>query len=229
MMIKNKILLLGLIITVALGGLTGCAGEITTTQPETTTPQVVTGQEETSSEEETTEKTTEKTTEENETDGGVMGYVDAEDICKHISINGKVVEFPWTLNELGDEYTFGENQSVDVETKIGAAYLIYNGKMIDIVQAKVETEMDRESLIYYITPDRNDGIYLYDINFDSTIEDVIARFGLPNETTNSDIYISYWYSTEDVSISFRFNEESGKVNQFSLILTEKYIMELQED
>ena len=36
----------------------------------------------------------------------VYGRVDVEDICKHIMINGKQVDFPWTLNSLGEGYEY---------------------------------------------------------------------------------------------------------------------------
>ena len=219
-MFRKKLLAMGLIITIALCGLSGCTGNTTTAPQETTTPEVTSAQEETSTDE---EATTEKSTAEEETVGGVMGYVDAEDICKHISINGKVVEFPWTLNELGEEYTFSENTVIDLETKDGAAYLMYNGEETVMVQAKIDSEMDRNSIIYYMSLDFTDGIYLYDIDAESSAEDVIARFGLPTESYIDEIYQTYRYETEDIELAFFVKNNTDNVSMMNIALTNKYM------
>lgn len=226
-MFKKKLLAMGLVITIALCGLSGCTSNSTTVPQETTPPEITSGEEETSTEEE--ETTTEEPTSEEETVGGVMGYVDVEDICKHISINGKVVEFPWTLNELGEEYTFSENTEVDLETKDGAAYLMYNDKETALLQAKIVTEMDKESLIYYLLFDVNDGIYIYDINDKSTAEDIIARFGLPTESYIDDPYQIYRYNTENIEMAFGVRNNTGTVYMMSIALTNNYLQGILEE
>ncbi|MDE6208918.1 MAG: hypothetical protein K2M73_04475 [Lachnospiraceae bacterium] len=40
------------------------------------------------------------------------GTFDVDEICKHIEINGKQVDFPFTLNDLGEDYEFSRCDDV---------------------------------------------------------------------------------------------------------------------
>lgn len=224
-MFRKKLLAMGLIITIVLCGLSGCTGNTTTAPQETTIPEVTSAQEETSTDE---EATTEKSTAEEETVGGVMGYVDAEDICKHISINGKVVEFPWTLNELGEEYTFSENPTVNLEEKEAGAYLLYKGERIALIQAKIDTELDRNSQIYMLIPSGTSNIFLYDIDKYSKSEDIILRYGIPTSLNENEFLTEYYYETDKIYLNYEFYSNSGVLSSWSISLKERYLNDKQE-
>lgn len=226
MMIKKKILLLGLAITIVLAGLTGCA-EQTTTQSETTTPQVVTGQEETSSEEETTEKTTE----ENETVGGVMGYVDAEDIFRHISIKGEYVnKYPWTLDSLGDKFAVDTNVSIDLEEKKANTFLMFEGQGVAMISGKIDTQFTESSIIYRIYPFYGiENIMIYDLSNNSTEKDVIERFGEPSLITKGKKEDYYLYETENIKLELEFDSSTTLLCNWTIELTEECIKKIQEE
>ena len=93
---------------IVMSGLVACAPNTTTKPQESVTPQettTVNNDESTSAEE--------GTSAEYDNTSDVYGRVDVEDICKHIMINGKQVDFPWTLNKLGEEYEFGNITDTD--------------------------------------------------------------------------------------------------------------------
>ena len=206
-MLRKKLITLGLAIVMEIAVLSGCKGQsgstqevtaetVSTTEP--TTPEKTTSEEATSKEEETSSQA--------ETSPEVMGRVDAEDICKNISINGKLVEFPWTLNKLGEEYGFGylsEGEEID---GIYGAYLQYKEKNWIVVEIKDKDDIDRDSIIYDITYDVNEGINLYNFGNETTKDDIIRKFGEPDEINEyADGSFCYRYTNNEIKLFLLLN------------------------
>ncbi|MGN0375767.1 MAG: hypothetical protein ACI4EN_09745 [Butyrivibrio sp.] len=215
-MLRKKLVTLGLATVMAIAALSGCKGQSGSTQEvtsetvrttEPTTPEETTGEEATSKEEETSSQA--------ETSPEVMGRVDAEDICKNISINGKLVEFPWTLNKLGEEYEFGYLS--EGEDGNYGAYLQYDGKNIIPVVIKPEKDVDRNSTIYYISFNLISDISLYDFQKESTIENIVKKLGNPSKIKKNDISLSYIYETDEIYLLFDFSVDDNKLNNINII------------
>lgn len=193
---------MGLVITIALCGLSGCTSNSTTVPQETTPPEITSGEEETSTEEEST------TEYDNTSD--VYGRVDAEDICKHLVIDGKQVDFPWTLNALGDEYDFDEPVS-DENGLTHAAGLYYNDNLKFVVGVWDDGEVDRDSLIYYFSFGINEGVSLYDFKKGDTMSNVIEKLGEPDEIDDEGPTTVYRYWSDDIYLYMSFFTEDEKL------------------
>ena len=223
-MLRKKLITLGLAIVMAIAALSGCKGQSGSTQEvtsetvsttEATTPEKTTREEATSKEEETSSQA--------ETSPEVMGRVDAEDICKNISINGKLVEFPWTLNKLGEEYEFGVTSDEDKEDGVCAATLMYHGKKIFIVGIRETEILDRDSLICDFSFSLKDKVSLYNFGNETTPNEVIKRLGEPNRISSNLFSIDYIYSNDEIFLMFSFEvDDAQKLNSISITLREEY-------
>lgn len=194
-MIKRRLLKVGLIITVSLFSLNGCSDDENTKSQENTSVEMTT-------DEETQTETQEITTEEQK-----EGKFDPEDVCKNISINGELVEFPWTLNKLGDEYEFGNVTNSQEGDGVSAAYLLYKGEKIIMVSITGE-QVDRDSTIHYITLWPNDEVKIYDFGCDTKVEDVVEKLGQPDQITEDELMLDYWYRYNDACLYMSFNSKS---------------------
>ena len=81
------------------------------------------------------------------------------DIFDDIELNGKKVTFPFSLNELGDEYTIDDEPfAVDDENNLLSYYLYYNEQTIAYIdyKAKKTSDVNRDSKIveYYTVHDK---------------------------------------------------------------------------
>lgn len=111
---------------------------------------------------------TEKESETNRLSDYPEGTFDGEEVCKHIEINGKMVEFPWTLNKLGDEYEF-EDVKINKETYM--AKLMYKGEYVVDVLGK-EIEVNRDTPIEYVIFSRKENVKICGIDWENTSLDV---------------------------------------------------------
>lgn len=205
-MLRRKIIVLVLVMVIT--GLVACTPNTSTKPQESVIPQ------------ETTTVNKEETTSVEDGTSDVYRGVDVEDICKNLSINGKQVDFPWTLNSLGKEYSF-EMYEVDNETKYGAALLMHQGKRVDIVKIKENNNEVSESFIIKITAERNNSIVLYDLDYEMDKSDVIKRFGQPNDTSDDEYYCYFYYETPELLIKIRFWKENEKLSSYTLEWTGK--------
>lgn len=187
--VKNKLLLMFLVIVLSASGLIGCKSDESKPTESQTDISDTKGQE------------TEKEIETSRLSDYPEGTFDGEEVCKHIEINGKVVEFPWTLNKLGDEYEF---EDVKIYENIYVAKLIYNGEyMFDVIGN--ETSVNRNTSITYITLTRDKNVKICGISCENTLSDVEDTFGKPSETGKDSIKYSYWYKTEGICVFFKFD------------------------
>lgn len=211
---------IAIIIAIVMSTLVACTSNDKLISQESETPQettTVNNVEITSAEEVTS---TDNTSE-------VYGRVDVEDICKHIMINGKQVDFPWTLNSLGEGYEYSAYE-MDEETKFGAALLTYQGKEVDIVQVYEIGDDRKENLIIKVNMNRYNKIKLYDIDYEMTGSDIIDRLGQPSNETDEYNYFYYNYLSTNIDIHFIFNKNSNKLISYTVVLTDEYVNEFLE-
>ena len=128
--------------------------------------------------EDTTEKVT--TTTESQSESGETGEsnFDFSQVFDNIEVNGKHVPFPFSLNDLGDEYTF--DTPVDMGDGTFGLTLLYNGKKIAgaYVTEKNENDIGRKSEIYRLDLFLNEGecFKINGIGFDSSDSDIEKAF-----------------------------------------------------
>ena len=203
--------MIAIITAIVMSGLVACTPNTTTKPQESVTPQ-----------ETTTVNNDEATSAEDGTSDVYRG-VDVEDICKNLSINGKQVDFPWTLNSLGEGYEFGVYKK-DETPGFGAALLTYQGKQVDIVNVYEIGDDLNESLIIRVSSNRFDTIKLYDIDYEMNETDIVNRFGQPSERNDDDAdFIAYSYITPEIKISIVFYKNTNKLFSYTITLTDEYI------
>lgn len=211
-MLRRKIIVLVLVMVIT--GLVACTPNTSTKPQESVTPQ------------ETTTVNKEETTSVEDGTSDVYRGVDVEDICKNLSINGKQVDFPWTLNSLGEGYEYSAYK-MDEETKFGAALLTYQGRQMDIVQVYETGDDITESLI--IKVNTNGYIKLYDIDFEMNETDIVKRLGQPSKIYDDDPdFISYSYITPEIRIKVSFFKNNNKLFLCTVTLTDEYISKIVE-
>lgn len=96
------------------------------------------------------------------------------ELLNNIEVNGKHVDFPFTLNDLGDDFEF--DNYVDMGDGTYGMDLKYNGETVAgaYVYADTEKNIDRKTIIYRVSISRVDEqvFKISRIDCNSTIEDV---------------------------------------------------------
>lgn len=200
---KNKLLLIFLVIVWSMTGLAGCKNdESKSVESKTDISDIK-------------DKDTEKESEAGKLSDYPEGTFDGEEVCKHIEINGKMVEFPWTLNKLGDEYEFEDVKIKD--NNVYLAKLKYNGEVMFDVAGKA-SEVNRDTPIIYVIFSKYDNVRMCGIDGNSTSLEVEKKFGKPNKTGFDSIRYDYLYETKEVQMCFSFDYDDY-VASFSISTT----------
>ena len=206
--VKNKLLLMFLLMFLSVSGLIGCKNDESKPTESQTDISDTKGQK------------TEKESETGRLSDYPKGTFDGEEICKHIEINGKVVEFPWTLNKLGDEYEF---KDVIINDNIYMAKLMYNGEyMFDVIG--IEKEVNRDTPIVHVYFSKYDNVKMCEIDGSYDIFDVERTFGEPYKKSFDAVAQTYVYRTKDVQVIFMFNYDN-KVISFGISTTGEWNIE----
>ena len=214
-MFRKELMKAGLIVAISILSLVGCSGEEETKPSETASVEASTDEQDTQKE---TQTETQEPTDELTTGDVGVGKFDPADVCKNISINGEVVEFPWTLNKLGDEYTFGEITDDQEHEYRHAAYLMYQGERMMIVGIDEEEEVDRDSIIDFVSFWVYDEIVIYNFGEDTTEDVVVKKLGQPDEINENSLVKRYTYIGGNVKLSIDFNVTNGKFDGAGLIV-----------
>ena len=203
---KNKLLLMFLVIVLTASGLIGCKKDESKFTEGQTDISDTKGQD------------TEKESETSRLSDYPEGTFDGEEVCKHIEINGKVVEFPWTLNKLGDEYEFEDVKIKD--NNVFLAKLTYNGEVLFDV-AGLATAVNRDTPIMYVTFSKNDNVKICEIDKNSTSFDVEKKFGEPKKKGEDEICYIYVYETKEVQLIYWFFYDKS-IHAFGISTTEDW-------
>lgn len=113
------------------------------------------------------------------------------ELLNNIEVNGKHIDFPFTLNDLGDDFEF--DNYVDMGDGTYGMNLTYKGEIVAgaYVYADTEKDIDRKKIIYKISISRVDEqiFKINKIDCNSTIEDVkkyMKKFEVKNNY-NTDV------------------------------------------
>ena len=207
-MFRKELMKAGLIVAISILSLVGCSGEEEPKPSETTSVEASTDEQ--STQKETQAETQEPTDEQTTGDVGV-GKFDPADVCKNISIDGRIVEFPWTLNKLGDEYEFDSVTNDNLDDGISAASMSYNGKLMFVV-ALGDDKADRDSPIVVMSFAPSDNVAVYGLGKGTTVEEVVKVLGEPNEVNEYELMgHHYTYLSDEMRLCFTFY--NGKLSE----------------
>lgn len=192
--------------------LVGC-NETKNDKADETTKQVVE-----TKENDSTKDTTQDTTQD-KSDEYPYGTFDFEEACKHIEINGKKVDFPFTLNDLGDDYEFVDCD--EYVEGIYSGYIAYKGEKLFTMSSHETSELTRNSKIndisIYSLSANEDIMSICGIKRGTPIEDVIEIFGETAEITDGSYMKDYMFKSKNGSIAFMCFTEKNVVAEFQII------------
>lgn len=212
--------------TLAMGGCgnsedtKNSTNEVTTTK-ESDTKEEATTKKDTKEETTTTEDTTEDKAE-NQSGEYPYGTFDFDEVCKHIMINGKQVDFPFTLNDLGDDYKFVRCD--DGYEGIYGGFISYKGEEILMMACEEENELDRDSVIsdisiYCEDVNKKDIINICGIQKGSEMEKVIETFGEPTVISEDSFSGLYYYKSEKGFVRFSYFKDNELVDDCKIIIS----------
>ena len=167
----------------------------------------------------TKENDTKENTTSDKSDEYPYGTFDIDEVCKHIEINGKQVDFPFTLNDLGEEYDF--SRCDDGYDSIYAGFISYKGEEILMMSCEDENELDRDSLIsdisiYCDDVSKKDIINICGIQKGIGMEKVIEVFGQPTKISEGSFMEMYIYQTEKGMLTFSYFTDDRIVKDISI-------------
>lgn len=166
---------------------------------------------------ETKENDSTKDTTQDKSDEYPYGTFDFEEACKHIEINGKKVDFPFTLNDLGDDYEFVDCD--EYVEGIYSGYIAYKGEKILTMSCEENDKLDRKSIISDITiySHNNDILSICGLSKGTSLERVIEIFGKPTYAPEDSVSGNYGYSEEKGLISFTYFTEKKEIYNIQII------------
>lgn len=146
-----------------------------------------------------------------ESSGNVEGNSDAIDqIVNHIEVNGKHVDFPFTLNALGDDYDFANY--IEIGDGTYGMHLQYKGETIAYayVVASKKNDINRDSMIidFDISAVQKQMITVSGIACNSSLEEAQSSFSsLQMNYTDNGLPASINYSDDKYLFALYFSDE----------------------
>lgn len=146
-----------------------------------------------------------------------------EELANTIYFNGKPIQLPLRISDLGDKYDFNKDDVSFLGTSATVA-LTYNSKIIAVVTLEncLELEDVYTSDVSHIilssideVEDLTDHITINGISLSSSIDDVISCLGEPQLTNvddNSGVLIYNIRGTEDCLMTVHYNEKNELTN-----------------
>ena len=133
------------------------------------------------------------------------------ELLNNIEVNGKHIDFPFTLNDLGDGFEF--DNYVDMGDGTYGMDLIYNNNKVAIVYiyATDENKIDKNSVINEVTISETDAqiFKVNNINCSSDINDVDKKLTALNiKYSQNGNTIKLEDTKEENMLRFYFNEEN---------------------
>ena len=140
-----------------------------------------------------------------------------EELCQNIVIRGQKVSFPFSLNDLGDEYHFDDDPLV-VESKNMAYYDLYkNNERLCSAVTRTEDVDQREYKIIslWVTEPQYDIIF-DDISIGDNIEKVFQKYGEKKEAYKDDYYTRYDYKITDDKYIYYLVTDDNLIAEISI-------------
>ena len=160
---KNKIVLLTLCAVMAVMAFTGCKNE--------------------NIEASDTGVTSSAAADDNAAQGEANGTFDIETVRKNIVIKGQPFEVPTVLKDLSDGWTWKENENSKLRDEgLGFAHIYYNEEEVFVAGVENYYEgTEEKGIIYHFTIEADDSSIDGLTPLKSTKQDVIEKYGEPDE------------------------------------------------
>lgn len=141
-----------------------------------------------------------------------------EEMCQNIVIRGQKVSFPFSLNDLGDEYHFDDDPLV-VESKNMAYYDLFKGdeELCSVVVKSDDSNLrDNKTMSMWVSKPQYD-IVINDIAIGDNISKVFEKYGKKEETpTEAKIYSRYDYKITDKKYIYFVVTSDGTIDEIEL-------------
>ena len=140
------------------------------------------------------------------------GTFDFEYLSQNIIIDGKKVSLPFTLDDLGEEYTFNEigiSEGI-IEHRCGVQVIFPDGKYIQtFVKEDKKADVTRKSEIMSITvySSNENNISIDGIKDNSNISDIKKKFGEPTKIDYGNSINHWYYESENGRLHFSIENE----------------------
>ncbi len=172
----------------------------------------------------TVTKENETTTVSQEETGQSESEFDFSQVYDNIELNGKKIPFPFTLNDLGDEYDF-KWDVVDMGDGVYSGDLAVNGESIALVYMYGESadSINRDTLIisFSIFRSKKQEINIKGINCNSSVEDIESMFKNIHVQYDTDNQICrYWASNKNGKL-FEISVDKSEITTITIQKEEK--------
>lgn len=148
------------------------------------------------------------------------GTFDIDEICKHIEINGKQVDFPFTLNDLGEDYEFSRCE--EYVEGIYSGYISYKGEEILGMSSKESEILSDKSVINDISSrsgvDSHNSLTICGIGKGSSVDEVVNVFGEPTDIIDGSISTMYIYKVGKIYVCFSSFANKKEIDTCQIIL-----------
>lgn len=138
-----------------------------------------------------------------------------DDLVKNLEINGVKYSMPFTLNDLGEDYT--------IEKINDELFLYYQGENYALIKVKDNSDI-KNSEIILITTDctySDKDFKIGDTSFGDKLDDVLERYGEPSLITSGDLMAMVYYvfeeKTEGQNNGLGFTFTDGKLDSISIM------------
>lgn len=147
------------------------------------------------------------------------GTFDFEKACESLTIDGKRVGIPFTLDDLGEEYEFDPAfKTVEMSglNEYAARILRSDGKCLTVIVKDEFENLERTSEIIYASAQNEDfDMELAGITYVDSLEKILEQLGEPTEKRPNPAAEGYefWeYTGEGGYINFAINIKKDKIN-----------------
>ncbi len=164
-------------------------------------------------------KENETTTVSQEGTGQSESEFDFSQVYDNIELNGKKIPFPFTLNDLGEEYDF-KWDVVDMGDGLYSADLAYNGEKIAIIYIHGESveDINRNSLVIGldIFCSRKQVFKINDVNCDSNLLGVNNIFANILKQYNNKNELCGYYASDNKGNIFEIAIENDEITMITI-------------
>ncbi len=141
-----------------------------------------------------------------------------EEMCQNVVIRGQKVSFPFTLNDLGDEYRY-EN-FFEIESQDLAYYDLFKNdeNLMNVAVRTDDGDLRDYKMISLLINSPQYDIRIDDIAIGDNISKVFAKYGEKDETpiTNQGYYKRYDYKITDKKYMYFLATSDGTIDEIEI-------------
>ena len=136
-----------------------------------------------------------------------------DELVQNIELNGKSYSMPFTVEDLGEEYTIGEKVSLS-EGNYGYNLYYNDTEFALITTDKSNTDVKKDNIISITVTDIEDiDFNVGDIEFGDTLNDIYSRYGKPSVESKNKVACSYLFGKNNITLFF----DNEKLNGISIL------------